>query len=168
MKRRRVFLILLGSVAAITLAILVWPREREPEYKGVKLSAWLDRGQPDPDFAPTFQHMGTNALPFLIHAVKYEEPRWRTWFRHATSNWPRSLRNNSLWHCLWRLTPEIRANSSVFAFRVLGADALPALNELRQIETTSKNTDTSIRAGGCILFITHGTDPDHMPIGAIE
>src|SRR5580765_2189932 len=121
MKRRRLVLILLGSVAAITLAVFIWPHEREPEYKGVPLSAWLDRGRRDPDFAPAFKHMGTNALPFLIRAVKYEEPRWRTWFHRATSNWPRSLRNNSLWHRLWGLTPEIRASSSFFAFGILGA-----------------------------------------------
>jgi hypothetical protein len=43
MKRRRLLLILSGCIASITLAFLVWPCEREPEYAGVRLSEWLER-----------------------------------------------------------------------------------------------------------------------------
>jgi hypothetical protein len=161
---RRLALILSGCVACMILAFLVWPREREPEYKEVKLSVWLDRGWRDPDFAPAFKHMGTNALPFLIRAVKYEEPLWRTWFQRATSNWPRSFRNNWLWHRPWGLNPEIRARSSFIAYGILGADADPALYELRQIEKTSKNTDISRRASVCIAFITHPIGPNGIPV----
>ena len=43
MKRRRLFIIISASIAAVILGFLVWPREREPEYNGVSLSTWLVR-----------------------------------------------------------------------------------------------------------------------------
>src|SRR5262245_48687478 len=84
MKRRRILLLLLGSVVAVALAILFWPREREPEYNGVSLSAWLDRTRGrrfDDEFAKAIDHIGTNALPILLRSVGYQIPRWKFWLR---------------------------------------------------------------------------------------
>jgi hypothetical protein len=151
MKRRRLLLILLGSVASITLAILLWLREREPEFNGIPLSTWLERGSsPNYDeFARAIRHMGTNALPFLIRAAKYEEPRWRTWIGRTTSKWPAGALNSRVGQ--WLLGVD---RSPVIAFGILGADADPALDELRRIQRDSKDPKTSERAQECIEFIT--------------
>jgi hypothetical protein len=153
-KRRRPHLILLGCVVATTFAVFVWPREREPEYNGIPLSTWLEQYQGRGDeFPRAIRHMGTNALPFLIRAVKYEEPRWRTWVGRATSHWPRSLLNNQLGHWLLGRSPEFRASGSVFAFAILGANARSALDELERTAKFSKNQNASARAKACLLFI---------------
>lgn len=167
-RRRRLLFILLGCVAAITLAIFLWPREREPEYKGVPLSAWLERGLRDPDFAPALKHMGTNALPFLIRTLKYEEPRCRTWLRNTTSNWPRWLVHNQFGNWLLGYTQSVYEAGTPIAFGILGPDADPALDELGRIARDSKNPAKSTRAGVCILFITNRIAilPDHTDIGA--
>jgi hypothetical protein len=166
-KRRRLLLILLGCAASITLAVFLWPREHEPEYKGVSLSAWLERGRRDPDFAPALKHMGTNALPFLIRAITYEEPRWRTRLRDATSNWPRWLAHNRFSNWLLGYTQLTYEAGTPIAFGILGPDADPALDELERIHKTSKNPATSTRALACIAFITNriAIFPDRTDIG---
>jgi hypothetical protein len=50
--------------------------------------------------------------------------------------------------------PISRAQASVIAFGILGADADPALDELRRIQRDSKDPSTSERARECIQFIT--------------
>jgi hypothetical protein len=155
MKRRRLVLILLGCVAAITLAVLIWPRQREPEYKGIPLSTWLEQYKwEDAEFAAAIKHMGTNALPFLIRAAKYEEPSWRTWLGRTTSKWPTGALNSRFGQWLMGHKSKSRASSSVIAFGILGADADPALDELRRIQRDSKDPSTSDRARQCIEFIT--------------
>jgi hypothetical protein len=146
------------------LAFLVWPREREPEYKGIPLSKWLENYKwDDAEFARAIKHMGTNALPFLIRAAKYEEPRWRTWVAHTTLKWWPSADDSRFGRGLLGNKPLSRRGTSVIAFGILGADADPALNELRRIQRDSKDPSTSDCAGQCIQFITEriGSGVDH-------
>jgi hypothetical protein len=42
-RERRIFLVLLACGVVAVVVALVWPREREPEYQGTKLSEWLRR-----------------------------------------------------------------------------------------------------------------------------
>src|SRR5580765_1901178 len=112
MKRRRILLLLLGSVAAITLAFLIWPREREPEYDGVPLSGWLnakenfsasihgipDKALPYPNYPvdgskseSAIRHIGTNALPFLVRWIQYKMPLWRRCLFGSIRYWPDRL-----------------------------------------------------------------------------
>src|SRR5262245_28043596 len=141
MKRRRILLLLVGSVVAITLAFLIWPREREPEYNGVPLSTWLERGNSSnsKEWARAIKHMGTNALPFLIRAAKYEHPCWRNWLFRTTSKWPAGALTSRVGQWLLGDKPISRRGSSVIAFGILGADADPALDELRRIERDTKD-----------------------------
>ena len=81
--------VLAGIVAAVVVAV-VWPREREPEYKGKRLSEWLTLWEPN--YVPggglgdknrrveaqmAVRHIGTNALPWLLRWVRYEQPAWK-------------------------------------------------------------------------------------------
>lgn len=155
MKRKRLAIIIFSFLAAVIVGTLLWPREREPEYNGFPLSTYLDRahGSADRDLTQAIRHMGTNALPFLVRAAKYEQPRWRSWLYRTASNWPR-VYNSRFGSWLLRDAPARRAGSSVIAFGILGADADPALDELRRIQRDSKDPVTSERARECIQFIT--------------
>jgi len=79
MKRRRLFIIFLGCLAAAILVFTLWPSEREPEYKGITLTKYLDRaaGSPNEELTEAIKHIGTNALPYLLRAVDYHPPRWK-------------------------------------------------------------------------------------------
>lgn len=167
MKRRRLLLIASALLAVTLTAFLLWPREREPEYKGVPLSAWLERSRRDPDFAPALKHIGTNALPFLIRAVKYEEPRWKAWLRGATASWPRWLVRNRFGNRLLGYTQMTYEAGAPIAFGILGPDADPALDELSRFARTSKNPAAANRANISILFITNRIAilSDHTDIG---
>src|SRR5207253_1864353 len=89
MRKRRVFLILLGAVLAGVL-VAVWRREREPEYGGKKLSEWVDRYDRIPSFPlhgllpqeisatdEAVRGIGTNGIPFLLKWIGYKRPAWR-------------------------------------------------------------------------------------------
>jgi hypothetical protein len=96
MGRRRVVLVLLGLVlVAGVAAALVWPREREPVYKGRKLSEWVVRSYPaasgyhfsqggrehlEPEFLGESDiakraicHIGTNGLPWLVKWIGHKK-----------------------------------------------------------------------------------------------
>jgi hypothetical protein len=97
---------------------------------------------------------GKQCLALLIRAAKYEEPRWRTWLGSTTSKWPSGALNSRVGQWLMGDKPISRAQASVIAFGILGADADPALDELRRIQRDSKDPSTSERARECIQFIT--------------
>ena len=155
MHKRRLSLILFACAALTALIALVWPSEREPEYKGIPLSKWLDNYRwGDAEFAEAIKHMGTNALPYLLRVAKYEEPHWRTRLSRTTSKWPAGALNSRVGQWLLGGKTASRADASVIAFGILGADADPILSELRGIEKASKDPAASERARECIQFIT--------------
>jgi hypothetical protein len=71
-------MLVFGLMAAGVVAFLVWPGEREPEYKGKKLSEWLrlhqaTRGTPaDREAISALEHIGTNAIPMMLEWLRYE------------------------------------------------------------------------------------------------
>src|SRR5215468_5611026 len=131
MKRRRLFLILFGCVASLTVAFALWPREREleysgtplsePEYNGIPLSKYLERaaGAPNSEFIQAIKHMGTNALPFLVRAVDYHPSRWRIAFglKFLRLPWPKLTGRLGFW--LLDEKAVRRAESAVIAFGIL-------------------------------------------------
>jgi hypothetical protein len=147
-KRKRLLLTLSGCIAAIALAFLVWPREREPEYKGLPLSTWLCRcGTSDnAEAREVFGQFGTNALPFLIRWIQYETPGWRNQLNRAVSAMPTFIQNSRPMLWLASDSAELRAQLAPFAISLLGSNAQTAIPELRWIAATSKVTDVSNRA----------------------
>jgi hypothetical protein len=161
MKRRRILLILLGSVASITLAILLWPREREPEYNGLTISKWLDRwadGRSE-GFVFAVSEMGTNATPFLLRAVGYKQPRWKAWLAGSIRYWPDPLVGSRCVDWLLKDKAENRAYAAMYGFAALGRKAEPVLPELRRL-ANSKDSDTKGRAYDCIKCITNRINLD--------
>jgi hypothetical protein len=117
MKRRRLLLILNACVASITIALLVWPREREPEYNSVELSKWLERyNDKKPHAAEAIRHIGTNALPFLLHWIQYETPGWRNALDHLHTKLPSSVQKARPVQWLFKDKAEYRAELSVEGF----------------------------------------------------
>ena len=84
MRKRHVFLILLGLVIAGGIAIILSRPEREPEYGGKPLSQWVERWATPPysgtqvdQSTDAVLHNGTNAVPYLLKWIRYEPPPWK-------------------------------------------------------------------------------------------
>jgi len=165
MKRRRILLLLLCFVAAITLTIFVWPREPEPEYNGVKLSKWLETYQDKkPEAKEAIEHIGTNALPFLVNWIQYERPAWRIWLNQFSKRLPSPLQNTRPLNWLLANEMETRADSAVNGFKVLGKDSWPAFEELQRLTENRKTPATQLRATECMLVtIKRFPDGDFDP-----
>lgn len=159
MKRRRLVQIILGCVAAIMLAVLIWPREREPEYNGLTVSNWVAHAatsQHNRDFLAAIKNMGTNAIPPLMRKIRYEKPRWRIWLAGFISKTPKPLR--AVPGVNWLSTDRVErdASAAMFAFLALGSNADSALPELNQL-ANSKVEEVSFRASMCINFVTNAS-----------
>jgi len=157
MKRRRLFVIIFGCLAAVIVVLLLWPREREPEYNGVALSGWLVRcgstNQAECLAAvAAIRHIGTNALPFLLRWIQYE-PGWRDSLGRKILGWPVLGSRRDVQRLIWNMT-QYRAITAVNGFRILGSDANPALPELQRLADNPKAPETAIRATQCLILMT--------------
>src|SRR5882672_1047262 len=130
-------------VLACVVAAVVWPREREPEYKGKRLSEWLglyheqidvegvDFRSELRDEAEAVHHIGTNALPWLLRWVRYEPPAWRIKVYSFMNMMPRALQNDFLMNRdPFRYQ---QYNLALTGFSILGERASPAVPELARL-----------------------------------
>src|SRR5260221_13025832 len=138
MRKRRVYLILLfvGVVLAGVL-VAVFRRDREPEYGGKRLSEWVERYGPPEQWhssngltAPWFSnvnqaigHIGTNAVPYLLGWVLYEQPAWKWQMHYRLGAILRATPNRAG----FRDKRLLRADGATLAFEVLGPGARPAI-----------------------------------------
>jgi hypothetical protein len=154
-KRRRLFIIIIGVLAAVILVITLWPNEREPEYNGVTLSKWLERynGVKKAEATEAIRHIGTNALPFLVRWIQHETPNWRYSLQRATSKLPAAIQDA---RCVqWLLIDKAgrRADRAVDGFEILGEGAEPAWSELVNLFEDDKAEETARRAWICMASI---------------
>jgi HEAT repeat protein len=145
--RRRRFLLLAGCAITAILVTLLWPREREPEFKGCKLSDWLVQYQNQwhydgyydtPELreaGEAVRHIGTNALPCLLKWISYEIPAWR-YQLFGTATKSRFFRSQAM---VKRLLGEreFRADLARIGFEILGPDARQAVPELVALMNSS-------------------------------
>jgi len=126
-----VFVVLM--VGVITASMLT--QEREPEYEGHTLSQWL-RADVDPSraaFGPpskyeitnAVQHIGSNALPYLIRWLDYHPTTWRACLDTLSHAFPKRLRA-SFWDRSAIINPEL----ALTGFKILGHEAKSALPDL--------------------------------------
>jgi hypothetical protein len=137
--KRRVLAILFGGLVLAIVAIAVWPGEREPEYKGHKLSWWLFINAPprvtltEQEYNEAVHKVGTNAIPFMLKRIRYEQPRWRKRLMVAYMKLPGEL------HWIWLADkihgpdPDWTTHRFHTWFMVLGAEGAPAIPELIKI-----------------------------------
>jgi hypothetical protein len=127
------FVLTLGAVAFFSLR-----GEREPEYQGRKLSQWIalyDQpvmtmrfiGMPTPSDPnrEAIQRIGTNAIPWLIKWILYEEPGWQAWLK--------SKLDDRLVERLHFVDATERRNRGAAGFMALGDAAAPAIPALTSV-----------------------------------
>jgi hypothetical protein len=141
----------------VIVVLLLWPREREPEYNGGALSAWLARcgstNQAESRAAvDAIRHIGTNALPFLLRWIQYE-PGWKDSLGRKILGWPVIGSRRDVQRLIWNMT-QYRAITAVNGFRILGSQANPALPELQRLADNPKAPETAIRATQCLILMT--------------
>jgi HEAT repeat protein len=145
--RKKLWILLGCGIAAILLFTLL--REREPRYAGDTLSEWvyglvLPIGNPERDperntlAENAIKHIGTNALPFLIKWIQYEERPWRTRLNALCSRLPEKLADRFSYFLDGRLV--VRRDGAFSALRVLGPDAAPAIPTLIHLVQTQPLT----------------------------
>lgn len=155
--RRRIIILLILPVMllGVLLALHFWPSS-EPSYNGKTLSEWVHEyeayhqvpGAPQRQIAvDAIRHIGTNAIPFLLAWIQYEEPAW-------VSELPEALQSHSM------------DNDGIAAFYaaqrvfdILGPQAKSAIPELSDIVTNS--TDPNIVVGAAVAMTSIG--PDALP-----
>ena len=108
----------------------MWPGEREPEYKGRKLSEWLmtpvdDSERIASEAKEAIRHMGTNALPWLVKWIRYEPASWRR--KLSITKLPAWLRSSRVMVWLVNDAAIFRKENAINCIRYLGADAAPAI-----------------------------------------
>jgi hypothetical protein len=139
-RRKRIFIVLVVCVLVGIGVVAFWPGEREPEYNGKKLSEWLNlyeeaRFKEDPQKqragAEAVQHIGTNALPWLVKWIEYGRPAWKDRLVRFVVKIPSST------IIRWYTEGDRLGFGAVMAFEVLGPKAAPAVPELARIASRS-------------------------------
>jgi HEAT repeat len=151
-KRRKLILLFLGcGIAAILLFTL--SREREPRYQEKSLSEWisiLEHGDPAAatgqdvnaisyqEAESGIRNIGTQALPFLIKWVQYEEKPWRSRLETLCDKLPdRFARRLNGWVAGHGYERQQGAFSALY---VLGPEAAPAIPTLIRLVQTQPLT----------------------------
>ena len=143
--RNRIAATLLLVFAAIPLGILLSaPDQTEPSYNGHTLTYWLEENwYGGPEVVDALQHIGTNALPFLINGIKHPEdplpgphsPEWDT----------------------NRTVPPIFL--TVRGFKALGSQALPLVPELTRLGRDPSRLIAESALNALVLMGTNGFPP---------
>ena len=167
-KKGRVVIALPGVVALVVIAFVLWPREREPECKGKKLSellliyeswenaslsssgeefrkAWATMDEAW-NARETIEGMGTNALPCLLRWVSYEPSRWNKWATRVSTNLPEVIRRTRV--CSWAIDDTAnhhRASLAMEGFLILDEHASPAVPELSRLKAETKDREAAFR-----------------------
>ncbi len=127
--------------------VAFWPGEQEPEYNGKKLSEWLMNAflpETSPmakkEASEAIDHIGTNALPCVVHWLSYETPRWKRFIFARGSKMPRTFRLLTDWVLKKTADSEYRNLSRISlageCLRMLGPKAAPAIPTLVRLSNT--------------------------------
>jgi hypothetical protein len=150
--RRRWAISLFAILALITLAL--WPREKEPHYKGKKLSEWLDDYN-NPVAKQAILAIGTNALPFLLEWLRNERPEWHNQLDDLARQTPmfdQSVeRADNRRHLLQMNAP--------YGFKALGALGLPAVPVLTNLFCDLGWNGSGASAGEALAYLKDAWPP---------
>jgi len=132
---KRKILILLACCLAALAAAFFWMHQsdKEPSYEGKSLSEWIARAGLAPDDVEvtnavvTVTHIGTNAIPCLLHWIRFETPRW---YRNLDNFVPDPILgrigNSLVFHYA-------KSEAAVMAFSILQTNAAAAIPELTRL-----------------------------------
>ena len=149
-------------LAAIFIAV-VWPREREPVYKGKKLSQWIlqSRQTRYPETVPptatqardAVQHIGTNGIPFLLRWMQYEPSPWRQKIDNKMRGYPGRTWDNFITRTILRDRRNERAGLGATGFELLGTNGVLALPELVKRMADQKAPYTAWRSARALAYL---------------
>jgi len=149
MRKRRVYLVVVGVVVLLGAAIAVLaPEEREPEYQGKMLREWVDvydssNGRQGAD---AIRAIGKSALPFLLRWTAYETPRWEQKVNSV-------LEKISAGHLGLSLEPDMAPSAAARAFRALGPEAETAIPGLTRLLYGRSRGDSADNAAYALVSI---------------
>ncbi len=142
MKARSRFLAWMAVILVIALAgWLVFPKSTpEPSYDGQTLSKWLEMSAAESDAGrveaeKAVRAIGTKAIPFLLELIRYEPVQGKE-----------ELLPNQFSDRMWNDEKDDLAALACVGFRILGAEAEPAIPELCRIMNAPAADHSSPRA----------------------
>ncbi len=154
MRKHRVYFIL-PVLALAGVLVAVFRREREPEYRGKRLSEWVESYAATPSAVEgsfefqqadgAIRQFGTNALPYLMKWIRYESPARKQRLHTAINSMLQPLNR---WWWLNDGRQLARAIGAMHALIVLGPSAEGAIGELTQIVHDPKGQLSRLRAVG--------------------
>lgn len=149
--RKRVIIVLAACVLVGVSVVAFWPGEREPEYNGKKLSQWVGlRGLYTSDEIDAVQHIGTNAVPFLLKWIQYEQPWWRQGACIVYEKLPSRFQRRAIRDCIRGAEPAARKYGAIWAFAYLGAEASDAVADLYVLALNPRTSETAFE---CLRYI---------------
>jgi len=161
-KRRRLFAILLG-VGVLAGIIAVVRHEREPKYRGKKLSEWVmeyDKHdtylEPTPEVDDAIRHMGTYAIPHLLKWLRYEPPTWRKDLANQLFRLAPTRARDALIERITRPTlepdnQEIRARGAAVALAKLGSKAYRGIPSIVRLANDTNAPASAWRAADVLM-----------------
>jgi hypothetical protein len=135
MRKRWIFVVLIAVSVVVCILVIVFKRDREPEYGGRSLSELVlatVNSQPGDWLNVTDRAIfliGTNALPYLLRWISYEQPPWKSKFYGAVNPILGWL------HSSWQLRDknELKAEGAKNALIALGPQADGAIGALTKL-----------------------------------
>src|SRR6266850_2676082 len=140
-KWRWVILVLVGCLAVVAAVVAVWRREKEPEYRGKKLSEWVEvyyssAAQNKVPYSEgvtaedAIRQIGTNGLPWLLKWVRRRPPP-----RIGSFVYPKLPKKfqNDFTRCHLGLQLKLTPWMASYGFQALGPAAEGAVPELLQM-----------------------------------
>ncbi len=129
MRKRRNLLLLAGGLLVVAVLLVSFVLTREPAYGGRRLSKWVrdlavgDSQDSRNKAKDAVGHIGTNAIPFLLKWISYEQPGWKTNFYNTVNGVLVNVKTS------WTLSDrkEVRAEGALLAFQTLGSNAVSAI-----------------------------------------
>jgi HEAT repeat protein len=167
---RRILLAVLGLAVLAVLVAALWPSEKEPEYQGKKLSEWLSfymNASPAEQDAAGYavRHIGTNALPILLHWMSYQVPNWRSKLVEVVQRMPiSSPRKRALDNRMLGLNAS-RAAISEIGFEILREEAAPAVPALAGMVEDPNSRERRVRA--MLALVSIGKDGMQPMVAAV-
>jgi hypothetical protein len=163
-RKRRKFIFAILCFAAVVAIVTLSVGEREPAYKGRSLHEWAEMyGSPETygagaeDEARTaLQHIGTNAIPFLLNWIAYDArpSRARLIGMKIVSHVPLIRNVPTVKNWLHRDDPRLRrAEAAAGVFELLGPSAASAVPELSRLAALSTDPGPARRALDALVGI---------------
>src|SRR5262245_1606488 len=135
-------LLLSGASVLAAFAVCFWSgTQSEPMCQGRPLSKWIMMELDDRSAELLRCEIGTNALPFLLQWMKFEEKEWMLWLRTHPN-----LPGATLLIRRFVEEPKMRGNSAAKFCCVLGSEAAGAVTELSNMANDQKHSEVAGRA----------------------